>query len=928
MITDLNVLNVAQRVLLVQEDWRLALDTPAPTASTLLAYGDRAFVEIGGVVYAINATNGVVLAKFSVLSDVPGENPYQTTVPGASLVLSPDGSALLFGVVTLPQAGQAAGMVMVYSLDPATLAQNWSTQITPLTNSPENEVSAAPYMAVAVACSGTIIHVAVADVYLQLAADTGALIGSQVIIAGQPGLYSSPYSNIALSPDNTLVCVVCGPQVQVLNIASGNVQNIMSFQSVKLVKHKVDGRLAEFYVSSPEYTGTISSIVATQSNFIVGWFGNLYLIPFDGGSPMSTQVPFAEAPGLQMTLSITPDMNNIYVTSGCCIAQIDPSTLQSNWTEYLQMSNFESPSNLLVSNSLCYVAPSSFYGAALEVFDSSGQSLTASDYTGKRVYLSTGNPEAGFEARAVAGPSPLLAAAGADRLLMLSGNVLVAAGLAERPLEDLADTRLINGPGPWMALMSRHIGEKPLRQIRIPGSHDSGTYNITSESPIGMDASPLAEPGKTIDAVAPWAKAQGLNFLEQLNAGIRYLDLRVQDGECGYEITHSMISVGLNQLFEQLEEFYANWGNVNEIIILDFQSLFGFASKADTEYLNEYEKLCKAGMSSIQAIVTIEMKPTTAFPKMSAPIPVIYEQAQRRIELARLSRMRMQMLIDTVCKRIGQITPAGTYQITPADNSIDNSTSTNLDDGATPFLIPVSLGLSVTPNQIWNGPGRIMIIWDDDGNTDFAANPFLWPRSSTLTSPWANVNNVPDLKEKLSGYLNETHNNFFVLQGVLTPNINTIGSKIFDSIIPDVVKSAVSESMSYIISKFAFGGQHFELLKSMIDGAKPFTSLEDMASSVNPQLTDWLTTEWLEKPVNIVIADWVNLSRYIPAVIALNEIDLPDMSIKKAKLRTQAMARKDSLTGRPYDLVSSMENLLKGNLTSYKAAPRNQPPAQ
>jgi hypothetical protein len=66
----------------------------------------------------------------------------------------------------------------------------------------------------------------------------------------------------------------------------------------------------------------------------------------------------------------------------------------------------------------------------------------------------------------------------------------------------------------WMAGMSDVLGPRLLKQVIIPGSHDSGTYDFWNEG------------------AAPYAQAQDVDLTAQLNAGIRYLDIRA-GYDCG-----------------------------------------------------------------------------------------------------------------------------------------------------------------------------------------------------------------------------------------------------------------------------------------------------------------------------------------------------------------------------------------------------------
>ena len=75
----------------------------------------------------------------------------------------------------------------------------------------------------------------------------------------------------------------------------------------------------------------------------------------------------------------------------------------------------------------------------------------------------------------------------------------------------------------WMADQKDSIGQRPLRQVVIPGSHDAATYDDFS-CPYGLDGQHECWPWGPVEA--DYTKAQSQDITAQLNAGSRYLDLR------------------------------------------------------------------------------------------------------------------------------------------------------------------------------------------------------------------------------------------------------------------------------------------------------------------------------------------------------------------------------------------------------------------
>ncbi|XP_061407438.1 PI-PLC X domain-containing protein 2 isoform X2 [Lethenteron reissneri] len=99
----------------------------------------------------------------------------------------------------------------------------------------------------------------------------------------------------------------------------------------------------------------------------------------------------------------------------------------------------------------------------------------------------------------------------------------------------------------WMSSLPERLLDVKLRHLAIPGSHNSFSFGITHESPVGLDlsgeirdllgtaASLLGSAGEAVPryAVQSWAVTQALTFREQLEAGVRYLDLRLAAHDCG-----------------------------------------------------------------------------------------------------------------------------------------------------------------------------------------------------------------------------------------------------------------------------------------------------------------------------------------------------------------------------------------------------------
>jgi len=74
----------------------------------------------------------------------------------------------------------------------------------------------------------------------------------------------------------------------------------------------------------------------------------------------------------------------------------------------------------------------------------------------------------------------------------------------------------------WMSLVN---GDKKINQINIPGTHDSGTYDITKLYNNKLISGVLSVLVSSIKDLS--GQTQDLSITEQLKSGIRYLDIRL-----------------------------------------------------------------------------------------------------------------------------------------------------------------------------------------------------------------------------------------------------------------------------------------------------------------------------------------------------------------------------------------------------------------
>jgi hypothetical protein len=114
----------------------------------------------------------------------------------------------------------------------------------------------------------------------------------------------------------------------------------------------------------------------------------------------------------------------------------------------------------------------------------------------------------------------------------------------------------------WMEKIAPAIQDRPLRRIAIPGTHDSATYSLTPDSEISPDAPGAAwnlrSLSTTRGVVYKWALAQNFTITQQLEAGVRFLDVRVMqrgDDPTRIHVVRSQWGVVVERVLEQIDDF-------------------------------------------------------------------------------------------------------------------------------------------------------------------------------------------------------------------------------------------------------------------------------------------------------------------------------------------------------------------------------------
>lgn len=115
----------------------------------------------------------------------------------------------------------------------------------------------------------------------------------------------------------------------------------------------------------------------------------------------------------------------------------------------------------------------------------------------------------------------------------------------------------------WMS----NYQNKSIMDLIIPGSHDSFALKFKSCSPNDLNLPKICNP-----IIKLWAKTQNNTILEQLNMGIRYFDIRVEEYNNTYYTVHSLLSLKLIDVLNDILNFVRNHNT--EKIIIDINHLY------------------------------------------------------------------------------------------------------------------------------------------------------------------------------------------------------------------------------------------------------------------------------------------------------------------------------------------------------------------
>ncbi len=140
----------------------------------------------------------------------------------------------------------------------------------------------------------------------------------------------------------------------------------------------------------------------------------------------------------------------------------------------------------------------------------------------------------------------------------------------ETSVEDGSDWTVVDEKENWMALLRDEIGDVRIGDLILPGSHDTGSYGINSNSTL-VDYRNIAR-AFPIEFIINWSRTHTHDIATQLRQGFRQLDLRIADLQKvggDFHWYHVLSGDDITEGLDQISDFSET--HPGEVLILYFQ---------------------------------------------------------------------------------------------------------------------------------------------------------------------------------------------------------------------------------------------------------------------------------------------------------------------------------------------------------------------
>lgn len=124
----------------------------------------------------------------------------------------------------------------------------------------------------------------------------------------------------------------------------------------------------------------------------------------------------------------------------------------------------------------------------------------------------------------------------------------------------------------WMRDSSEAIKKIPLKNLALPGTHDSGTYELYTNEIYNVDDFTGIAPGIAGPIIRAMAVTQDADVYTQLMEGNRYIDLRFAKDQLGrIRIVHTVFGNEAINILNQIGRFLDE--HPREVVIVDVQNI-------------------------------------------------------------------------------------------------------------------------------------------------------------------------------------------------------------------------------------------------------------------------------------------------------------------------------------------------------------------
>ena len=176
------------------------------------------------------------------------------------------------------------------------------------------------------------------------------------------------------------------------------------------------------------------------------------------------------------------------------------------------------------------------------------------------------------------GPSWQFEAEGIKPRVAANGNYAVQMHHSQDAQSLWYSSALVIDHSRWMEDLRDVIGDKPLWQITLPGTHDAGMYMTKDILIKSYSFLEKLDKGWFRDN---WVKTQTDSIFEQLMGGVRYFDLRPAEHDDTRYIYHSFAGPKVAEVFADVGQFMKNseTSGAGELVILMLSHFNGFSEK-------------------------------------------------------------------------------------------------------------------------------------------------------------------------------------------------------------------------------------------------------------------------------------------------------------------------------------------------------------